>query len=328
MCLNRGEGEKEIANHGWSRVVKVFTQETEATGQQRSRSDQNEPKLYTQSRVQDARDSRPQLPFFFFLKSYMMKNLIFKVIPGILLGTSLSFAEEVKEPKSKMIPFANRYMTAPEQKSPEEKLRQVADMYEKHFLREMTKGMRNTIGTGGFIKTNQAEKIFQEQLDEKYVENWGDRGGIGLSNMIYDQLVEKFGARLGIKARVAKPVGPLPLDEKSNYTAQQYSRRGKESAVSLRFDRKGPQKEITAEQGQVKSPWEGTVVAVRSLPDDQKLLEIIHDNGLKSQVAFQGELSKVSTGQKLQAGETLGVLSAGGKALYWSVEPGPDTVSE
>ncbi|MNJ92744.1 hypothetical protein D3C87_104180 [compost metagenome] len=65
MCLKRGEGEKEIANHGWSRVIS-FSQETGAIGQQRSRSDQNEPKLYSQSQVQDAHDSPTQLPFFSF----------------------------------------------------------------------------------------------------------------------------------------------------------------------------------------------------------------------------------------------------------------------
>jgi hypothetical protein len=65
MCLERGEGEKEIANHGWS-GVKSFSQETEAIGQQRSRSDRYEPKLYSKNRVQDAHDSPTQLPFFSF----------------------------------------------------------------------------------------------------------------------------------------------------------------------------------------------------------------------------------------------------------------------
>jgi hypothetical protein len=62
MCLKLGEGEKEIANHGWSRV-ESFSQETEAIGQRTSRSDEHEPKLHTQSQVQDAHDSPTQLPF-------------------------------------------------------------------------------------------------------------------------------------------------------------------------------------------------------------------------------------------------------------------------
>lgn len=66
MCLRHGEGEKEIENHGWSRV-ESFSQETEAVGQQKPRSGQYEPKLHSQSQVQDAHDSPTQLPYFFSL---------------------------------------------------------------------------------------------------------------------------------------------------------------------------------------------------------------------------------------------------------------------
>ncbi len=63
MCLERGEGEEEIANHGRSRV-KSFSQETGAIGQQAPRIGEHEPKLHSKSQVQDAHDSPTQLPFF------------------------------------------------------------------------------------------------------------------------------------------------------------------------------------------------------------------------------------------------------------------------
>ena len=44
MCLRRGEGEKEIANHGRSRV-ESFSQETVAIGQQTPMIGEHEPKL-------------------------------------------------------------------------------------------------------------------------------------------------------------------------------------------------------------------------------------------------------------------------------------------
>lgn len=66
MCWRRGEGEEEIANHGWSRV-KSFSQETGAIGQQAPRIGEHEPKLHSQSQVQDAHDSPTQLPFFSLL---------------------------------------------------------------------------------------------------------------------------------------------------------------------------------------------------------------------------------------------------------------------
>ncbi|WII70673.1 rod-binding protein [Bdellovibrio sp. 22V] len=231
--------------------------------------------------------------------------------------------------------FDSKFMNKPVQKSPEQKLREVSDMYEKHFLREMTKAMRSTVHESGFVKSNQAEKIFREQLDEHYVEKWGERGGIGLSDMIYTQLVEKFGAMMGIKAPVTKPQGPLPLDKKSEYTAHQFQHPGKKQAVSYRIDRGeagGAEALAGAEAGAVKAPWDGVLLGKKSLADNQTMIEIQHDNGLKSQMVFKGGMSKVSTGEKLQAGDTLGFLSSEAKSLYWTVEqgeePGPETVSE
>lgn len=64
MRFVRGEGEKEIANQGWS-VVKSFSQETEANDQALPMIGRNEPMLKTKSQVQDAHDTLTQLPFFF-----------------------------------------------------------------------------------------------------------------------------------------------------------------------------------------------------------------------------------------------------------------------
>lgn len=229
----------------------------------------------------------------------------------------------------KFKPFDSKFMGRPEQKSPDQKLRDVSDMYEKHFLREMMKAMRSTVHEGGFVQSNQAEKIFKEQLDDHYVEKWGERGGIGLSDMIYKQLLDKFGVMMGIKAPVAKPQGPLPLDAKSDYRAQPFQHPGKKQAMSYRIDMGANNK---ADPQGVKAPWDGVLLGKKSLADDQLMLEVEHDNGLKSQMVFKGSLSKVSTGQKLQAGETLGFLSPEAKSLYWTVESteeaGPETVSE
>ena len=73
MCLERGEGEEEIANHGRSRVVS-FSQETEAIGQQTPMNGEYEPKLHSKSQVQDAHDSLTQLPFFSSSKFVISQN--------------------------------------------------------------------------------------------------------------------------------------------------------------------------------------------------------------------------------------------------------------
>ena len=64
MCLERGEGEKEIANHGRSRV-KSFSQETVARGQQTPMIGENEPRLNSRNHAQDALGLPTQLPIFF-----------------------------------------------------------------------------------------------------------------------------------------------------------------------------------------------------------------------------------------------------------------------
>jgi flagellar protein FlgJ len=241
----------------------------------------------------------------------------------------------VDKSKFKMLP--SRFMGRPQQKSADEKLKDVSKMYEKHFLGEMMKAMRSTVHESGFIQVNQAEKIFREQLDGEYVDKWSEKGGIGLSKVIYDQLIEKYGAQMGIKKTELKPMGPIALNEKSNFTAHQFRHPGRsQEAMSYRISRTAPPvagaQAVQAPENQVKAPWGGTLTTVRNLVDKQTLLEIEHDNGLKSQVVFKGELSQIETGKKVQAGETLGILSPEAKSLYWTVEPdhqtGKETVSE
>lgn len=223
-------------------------------------------------------------------------------------------------PKSKgALPVESRFMGKPIQKSPEQKLREVSDMYEKHFLREMTKAMRSTVHESGFIQTNQAEKIFREQLDDQYVDKWGAQGGIGLSNLIYDQLMDKFGAMLGVKAPVEKPVGPIAINGKTPemLPIKSFSHPGRPQALSYKV---GSTQLKPGTQGEVQVPWAGTVLNKKVLPDEQIMIEIGHDNGLKSQMVFRGGVGKIYTGQKVAAGDSLGQLSPEQSSIYWTVE--------
>ena len=60
----------------------------------------------------------------------------------------------------------------------DKKLRDVAKLYETQFLRQMHKAMKGTVQKSGFIKEGMAEKIFQEKLDHKHIDQWGDKGGM------------------------------------------------------------------------------------------------------------------------------------------------------
>jgi flagellar protein FlgJ len=73
-----------------------------------------------------------------------------------------------------------------------EKLREVSDQLEGVFINMMMKAMRNTIPESeGLFEKSTAEKMFQSMLDESYADKMAEAGGIGISDMIFDQM-EKY----------------------------------------------------------------------------------------------------------------------------------------
>lgn len=215
----------------------------------------------------------------------------------------------------------NRALAPPTPNPVEQKLRDVGKLYEKQFLREMLKSMRSTVSEGGFLKSNAGEKIFREQLDHEYVEKWGDRGGIGLADLIYDQLVQKYGPQLGLKEPMQKPQGPLPLEKTHLYSGPTRVSAPKDPTLTYRFDRMGEVGSATP----LSSPWSGKLIGSRRLEEDQQLLEMAYDNGLRGKLVFRGQVERLNLGQSVQQGETLGVLSPEAKSFYWTLQTeGPE----
>lgn len=208
-----------------------------------------------------------------------------------------------------------------------DKLKNVSQLYEKQFLREMLKAMRGTVSEGGFMPANNAEKIFREQLDQEYVEKWGDRGGIGLADMIHKQLLDRLGPALGIRPMPEKTMGPIKIDQKSleknAFVVKTQNDPVKVQRVQFNYDFNSSSKEATTagtELKQVQSPWSGQLLGSQQINPGEYLLQIKHDNGLKSQIVFRGQLSPDLKPASLSAGDTLGVLHPEAKGLYWSVE--------
>ena len=210
---------------------------------------------------------------------------------------------------------AGRVPVGPSSGNPalDQKFKEVAQMYEKQFLREMMKSMRSTVSESGLINVSQGEKIFREKLDDEYVEKWGDKGGIGLSDMIYEQLVFHYGSKM----QVPQPKGPMELNEKSNFTLKKgISPKSTSSNQTLEFTRKenvagGPEK--------IVAPWSGLLQKKLDLGPNETFLEMWHDNGLKSRFVLKGSTESLAVGQKLQEGEGLGYLSPETKNFFWNV---------
>lgn len=209
------------------------------------------------------------------------------------------------------------YHEAPVRKTPEEKLREASQMYEKLFLREMMKGMRNTVGESGFIKQNAAEKLFREEMDAETVNNWSNTQGLGLADMIYNNLVEKYGAQLGIKEKMKNPHGPIALDEKSNYAGPVRARSATSSDVTYRFDRKADA--AGGEPTSLTAPWSGNITESRNLGDGVHLLGLSHDDGLSGRFIFRGTPDRLTLGQSVQGGERIGLLSPEAKSFFWTL---------
>ncbi|MDX9732296.1 MAG: rod-binding protein [Bdellovibrionales bacterium] len=82
--------------------------------------------------------------------------------------------------------------TAPAPVVRDPRVMEAARMYEKYFLGQMTKAMRSTVQHSDLQQQSMGEKIYREQLDDQYVDAWTESGGIGLADMIHDELIGKM----------------------------------------------------------------------------------------------------------------------------------------
>lgn len=213
----------------------------------------------------------------------------------------------------------------------EEKFREVAEMYEKHFIRSMMKEMRATVHESGFTKQNNAEKIFREQLDDNYAEKWSQTGGFGLADMIHSQLMQKYGPQFGLLEKVEKPQGPIEFNAKSNIAtvpgAQAKENNEKATHLKILGD-----PNTTVKTAEIKNPWAGTLLDKKYLEMDQMQYRIKHDNGLESLISTRGSGlvqatengTQLHVGDKLGAGQQLGWRDST-SPLFWTIKP---TVSE
>lgn len=214
---------------------------------------------------------------------------------------------------------------APTPAEMDRKLRDVAELYEKQFMREMVKGMRSTISESGMIPTSQAEKIYAEQLDDQYVESWGKRGGIGLADMIHEQLLNRFGEQFGIKAPTERPRGPLNMKESSRDAGGLgFSTKTSPDKKALEF-----QVQDTAKKSHEVTPaWKGVLASIEKASTGENILGIDHDGGFRSLMKFRGELVTNLRPGPVEAGQPLGVWDSGGGAMNWNLEFHQDSASE
>jgi flagellar protein FlgJ len=75
----------------------------------------------------------------------------------------------------------------------ETELRKAVQELESVFINMMMKTMRSSIQEeDGFFKKSESEKMFEGMLDEEYAKKLSEAGGIGLTDLIVDQLSDNL----------------------------------------------------------------------------------------------------------------------------------------
>lgn len=197
-------------------------------------------------------------------------------------------------------------------------LRDASRLYERQFLAEMVKAMRQTVSHTN--EPSMAEKIYSDQMYDQYLDKWAEQGGVGLADIIYGQLRERFYPE---KQQLPRPQGPVPVDKGTSIKIDETKSMGlpviqngraeeKDLSYLFEFDAtsRGPKP--------VLSPWDGEVIQVIR-QDDRHLLKLAHKEGTVSTLSFVGTAADLKRGDAITAGQKLGMLSPDASGLTWQV---------
>ncbi len=192
----------------------------------------------------------------------------------------------------------------------DQKLKEVSKSYEKHFLREMVKAMRSSVPESSLIPKNMAERIYAEKMDEQYVETWGDGGGLGMAELIYQDVKAKILGTADQPQPLPKVIMPLPAkDDQPPILKMQ------EDGFELSLPASG-------EQSSVRAPMPGVV---RAHYEDQGRQYIQLDHGPSmgiSTLSFRGWSQPRTLGEQLSANQDLGRIVDGENVLQWKWRQG------
>jgi flagellar protein FlgJ len=190
----------------------------------------------------------------------------------------------------------------------------VAKMYEKQFLREMVKAMRQTVSPAA--EPSMATQIYQGQMDEQYVESWGDTGGIGLSNIIYDQIMQRYFPNQAEQTQ--QPArGPIALSDRDvSRVVKLPSQTEVTGQVPLRVEIKPS---ATGAPASLKLPWDGEIKSQVRM-GSKTAVTLDHGRGLASSFVFEGVAgAEVEPGRQMQKGQTFGILSPEANSFFWNL---------
>lgn len=203
-------------------------------------------------------------------------------------------------------------------KPQEEKLKEVAALYEKEFTRQLVKSMRATVPNSGLVTQNQAEKFFSEELYNHYGDLMADGGPQSLRQHIYKNLLEKFGPQLGLANKELKPIGMLPLPNHGQSQTLRVKHTNLENGIQYRFQ--WADKSDLQFDSSIVAPIQGRVKNISAYGDHKAVtLTLEHGKGLTSEIKFLGT-PLVKIGDYLNAGQQVAQLESMGRELVWTLQ--------
>ena len=86
----------------------------------------------------------------------------------------------------------------------QKRLKQACQGFESMFIQMMWKEMRGTVPENSLFGESQGEKIFRDMLDTEMVDRMTQAGGVGLADLMYQQLrsqyeAQKHGQNINVK---------------------------------------------------------------------------------------------------------------------------------
>ncbi len=208
-----------------------------------------------------------------------------------------------------------------------------ARMYEKYFLNQMVKAMRSTVKYSDLQKPTMGEEIYRDQLDDQYVDSWTQTGGIGLADMIHDELLGKAQMnklrREAMKASKGKTRTPMALTDRDVLAVRRLPGGGSEMETVLVSLAKTVQAKSAGPES-VRSPWDGEIVEIQvnhgKVVIDLKVTQ--EDPALPKfsrgvQIAFDGvtyngigeNSTALSVGHRIKAGQVIGQLAPSARGI-------------
>jgi flagellar protein FlgJ len=78
-----------------------------------------------------------------------------------------------------------------EKKVDREKLKKVCADFEALLMARMLKLMRQSIPQNGLLGNGPGKEIYQDLMDQELAKNISQRGGVGLGNVLYRQVLQR-----------------------------------------------------------------------------------------------------------------------------------------